>query len=105
MPALKQVVRFIVEQSDENMLGYRLMAITNAVVKAVVAVYVCGLIAGEFFAVVYAAIKDALVHVNLAQLGEPFTYKITQTGDVLMVEANDNAYEDNHLTTTYETTR
>ena len=82
MTTLKQTVRFIAEQSDEDMLGYRLMTITNAVVKAIVAVYVCGVIAGEFLTAVYATIEDAVSTAVLAHTGEPFADAIPRLRDV-----------------------
>ncbi len=77
---LKQVTRFIAVQSDEDNLALHLMTITYAVAKAIVAVYVCGVIAGEFLTAVYVSTRDAVVRPYVPQVWEEGLLSLSTTG-------------------------
>ena len=77
---MKQVVRFIVDNSDEELLGLRLEMFVSTLIKAVVAVYVVGQIAQEKVSAVYAVAKDAVGTDVLTRLGEPFVYTYPTDG-------------------------
>ena len=80
MMTMKQVVRFIVDNSDEELLGLRLEMLISTLMKAVVAVYVVGQIAQEKVSAAYAVAKDAIGTDVLTRMGEPFVYTSPTNG-------------------------
>lgn len=80
MPTIKQSIRFIVDNSDEELLGLRMeMFITN-IVRILVAVYVAGQITQEKVSVVLGYFKDVTNTDILTRLGEAFVYTSPTNG-------------------------